>query len=123
MGNESCESDVSVAEASVLRKSTSMPLDSTVIKGYDFNDGIDYDNLLNFYISTGFQASHFAQAVQVISYCSVNDKEGGKMLKFSNNRSKIFRTHRASMNVFKYLISSDFHSFETFLRMNWFFSK
>lgn len=70
MDNNGCESDVHIAEISVLKKSSLMPVDSTVIKGYDFNEGIDYDRLLNCYMSTGFQASHFAQAVQVSMKCS-----------------------------------------------------
>lgn len=65
MDNNSYESDIHIAEVSVLKKSTLIPTDSTIIKGYDFNDGINYDALLNCYMSTGFQASHFAQAVQV----------------------------------------------------------
>jgi len=36
------------------------------IEGYDFNKGIDYEKILDSYISTGFQASHFAKSVQII---------------------------------------------------------
>lgn len=58
--------DVLSAQDCVLKKSAPVPLNSMEIKGYDFNEGINYDALLDSYISTGFQASHFAQAVQVI---------------------------------------------------------
>ncbi|MBU0894136.1 MAG: deoxyhypusine synthase [Nanoarchaeota archaeon] len=37
------------------------------IKGYDFNKGVDYNKILDSYLSTGFQASHFAKAVEVIN--------------------------------------------------------
>jgi deoxyhypusine synthase len=41
------------------------------IKGYDFdeveNRGIDYSGLLDSYMSTGFQATHFAKAVEIIN--------------------------------------------------------
>lgn len=67
MDNGNCKFDVHIAEMSVLKKSSTMPADSTIIKGYDFNEGINYDALLDQYMSTGFQASHFAQAVQQIN--------------------------------------------------------
>lgn len=67
--DSNCESDIQIAEMSVLKKSSPMPADSTIIKGYDFNGGIDYDALLDSYMSTGFQASHLAEAVQVSIKC------------------------------------------------------
>ncbi|MBS3075536.1 deoxyhypusine synthase [Candidatus Pacearchaeota archaeon] len=36
------------------------------IKGYDFNKGVDYNKILDSYLSTGFQASHFAKAIYII---------------------------------------------------------
>lgn len=36
------------------------------IKGYDFNNGVDYDKMLDSFLSTGFQATHFAKAVELI---------------------------------------------------------
>ncbi|MFA5259310.1 MAG: deoxyhypusine synthase [Candidatus Pacearchaeota archaeon] len=36
------------------------------IKGYDFDSGVDYEKLLDSFESTGFQATHFAQAVKII---------------------------------------------------------
>ncbi|VVB78338.1 putative deoxyhypusine synthase [uncultured archaeon] len=36
------------------------------IKGYDFDNGINYDKLLESFGSTGFQATHFARAVKII---------------------------------------------------------
>ncbi|VDO46336.1 unnamed protein product [Onchocerca flexuosa] len=65
MNNGDGEHDIQIAEMSVLKKSSPLPTDSITIKGYDFNEGINYDNLLDCYMYTGFQASHFAQAVQV----------------------------------------------------------
>ena len=37
------------------------------VKGYDFNAGVDYDKILDSYLSTGFQATHFAKAVGIIN--------------------------------------------------------
>jgi deoxyhypusine synthase len=35
-----------------------------IVKGYDFNGEIDYNLLLKNYMKIGFQATHFAKAVQ-----------------------------------------------------------
>lgn len=35
------------------------------VKGYDFNNGIDYGKILEAYSTTGFQATHFGRAVNV----------------------------------------------------------
>ena len=54
-----------IARKNILRKSeeiTGIP-----IKGYDFNKGVDYENLLNSFLSTGFQASNFAKAKGIIN--------------------------------------------------------
>ncbi len=37
------------------------------IKGYDFSKGIDYDKIIDSYSSTGFQASHFSKAIEIIN--------------------------------------------------------
>lgn len=37
------------------------------IKGYDFNNGIDYEKIIDSFNSTGFQASHFSKAVEIIN--------------------------------------------------------
>lgn len=37
------------------------------IKGYDFNNGVSYDKLFDSYLTTGFQATHFGKAVNIIN--------------------------------------------------------
>lgn len=37
------------------------------IKGYDFNQPLDYNKLLDSYLTTGFQATHFAKAIKIIN--------------------------------------------------------
>ncbi|MEM0465509.1 MAG: deoxyhypusine synthase [Candidatus Pacearchaeota archaeon] len=37
------------------------------ISGYDFDSGLDFDRLLDSYLSTGFQATHFSKAVKIIN--------------------------------------------------------
>jgi len=49
----------------VLRESEE-PKNSTKIQGYDFNKGVNYDKILDSYFTTGFQATHLAQAVEII---------------------------------------------------------
>ncbi len=40
---------------------------SSQVSGYDFNKGINYDNILGSYLTTGFQATNFGKAVQEIN--------------------------------------------------------
>uniref|UniRef100_A0A3B3RML9 Deoxyhypusine synthase n=1 Tax=Paramormyrops kingsleyae TaxID=1676925 RepID=A0A3B3RML9_9TELE len=55
------------AHEAVLKESSPLPEDLPQIKGYDFNQGVDHKALLESYLTTGFQASSFAQAVQEIN--------------------------------------------------------
>lgn len=55
-----------VALDAVLKKSSSLK-NKECIKGYDFNDGLDYDALLHSYKYCGFQASNFGLAVEEVN--------------------------------------------------------
>lgn len=57
----------SVVKQVVLQGSQPMPEGSRVVQGYDFNQGVDYHALLESYRTTGFQATHFGQAVEEIN--------------------------------------------------------
>lgn len=57
------EDDIQKAKDFLYRKSG--PLDGIVIKGYDFNQGVDYPKILQSFETTGFQASHFAKAIKI----------------------------------------------------------
>ena len=37
------------------------------IKGYEFNKGVDYNGIIDSYLSTGFQASHLSKAIGIIN--------------------------------------------------------
>ncbi len=53
------------ARGNILRKSeeaTGVP-----IKGYDFNHGVDYSEILDSFATTGIQASNFSKAVEIIN--------------------------------------------------------
>ena len=56
-----------MAVEAVLKASEKMPEGSTTVKGYDFNNGLDYAALLASYKLSGFQATNFGKAVDEIN--------------------------------------------------------
>eukprot|EP00928_Gymnodinium_smaydae_P054545 TRINITY_DN38298_c0_g1_i1.p1 TRINITY_DN38298_c0_g1~~TRINITY_DN38298_c0_g1_i1.p1 ORF type:complete len:386 (-),score=101.10 TRINITY_DN38298_c0_g1_i1:124-1281(-) len=56
--------DPQFAEA-VLKKSEGT-IDGRIVQGYDFNQGVDYEKLLNAYLTSGFQAQNYGLAVKEI---------------------------------------------------------
>lgn len=58
----------SVAMEAVLKPSCDLPEDMPKIKGYDFNQGVDLQAVLKSYLTTGFQASSLAMAIQEINH-------------------------------------------------------
>lgn len=58
----------SVAMEAVLKPSCSLPEDMLKIKGYDFNQGVDYPALMKSYVTTGFQGSSLGLAIQEINH-------------------------------------------------------
>lgn len=58
---------VLMAMDAVLMPSTALPDDMPRIKGYDFNQGVDHHALLQSFLTTGFQASSVAHAIQEIN--------------------------------------------------------
>eukprot|EP00455_Lapot_gusevi_P044886 TRINITY_DN567_c0_g1_i3.p1 TRINITY_DN567_c0_g1~~TRINITY_DN567_c0_g1_i3.p1 ORF type:complete len:390 (+),score=120.87 TRINITY_DN567_c0_g1_i3:70-1239(+) len=57
----------SVASEAVLLASETLPDDTPVVRGYDFNQGVNYEALLKSYFTTGFQATNLALAVNEIN--------------------------------------------------------
>ncbi|KAE8620079.1 hypothetical protein XENTR_v10010090 [Xenopus tropicalis] len=55
------------AKGAVLMPSDSLPEGSVQVRGYDFNRGVNYEALLQSYLTTGFQATHFGQAAKEIN--------------------------------------------------------
>ncbi|KAF8563181.1 hypothetical protein P879_06041 [Paragonimus westermani] len=52
----------------VLKSTQQLPIGvSTTVKGYDFNNGLDYEALLNSFSSVGFQATQFGRAVDAVN--------------------------------------------------------
>lgn len=54
-----------MAEENILRESDD-PENFTAIKGYDFNQGVDYSKILDSYHTTGFQATYLSKAIEII---------------------------------------------------------
>lgn len=54
-----------IARKNLLRKSA--PYSGASVKGYDFNQGVNYEKIIDSYATTGFQASHFSRAIGVVN--------------------------------------------------------
>ena len=54
-----------IARNNVLREANE-PV-GTIIQGYDFDQGVNYTEIMKSFASTGFQASLFAEAVEIIN--------------------------------------------------------
>lgn len=65
------KSNDAIARKNVLRKSSETK--GTAVRGYDFNQGVNYESLLKSFASTGFQATHFSRAVD-ITRAMIDDK-------------------------------------------------
>ena len=51
----------------VYFKSLPPPEDAVMVKGYDFNKGLDYEAMFKSYISTGFQATALGNAIETVN--------------------------------------------------------
>tara|TARA_R110002050_G_scaffold87537_2_gene185280 strand:- start:259 stop:477 length:219 start_codon:yes stop_codon:yes gene_type:complete len=56
-----------VAVDSVLGPSKGVPEGTPLVKGYDFNDGIDYNKIFETYKHAGFQARNLGLAIDEIN--------------------------------------------------------
>ncbi len=64
-------SNEKVARKNLLRKGREAK--GTIVKGYDFNQGVDYDKLVQSFASTGYQATHFSKATDIVNRM-INEK-------------------------------------------------
>ncbi len=95
-------SNKETGKKNVLRdKETKDPKRLKEVHGYDFNRGIDYDELFESLKTTGFQATHFAKAVEIIR-------------KMRQEKCTIFLGYTSSMvtsglrDIFRYLAEHKF---------------
>jgi len=61
--HQTSENPPSKSLEAVLVHSVPIPDDAILVRGYDFNVGVDYAALMNSYLHTGFQASSFGKAI------------------------------------------------------------
>lgn len=54
-----------VAREALLKKSETS-LDRPMVKGYDFNQGIDYSEMFRSYATTGLQATNLHRAIEIV---------------------------------------------------------
>ena len=57
----------SIAKEAVLVTSEAMPANAEVVKGYDFNEGINYHSLMQSFRQTGFQATNLGLAIEEVN--------------------------------------------------------
>lgn len=69
------------ARESVFKKSEEVA--GAVIKGYDFNKGVDYSSLIDNFSSTGIQASNLSKAISVVN--EMIDAEAFVYLGYTSN--------------------------------------
>ena len=59
------QNNETVAKANLLRKSEE--ISGLTIKGYDFDKGVNWENIIDSYSSTGFQATHLSRAIEIVN--------------------------------------------------------
>lgn len=57
----------SLVSDAVMVKSVQMPENAETVQGYDFNQGVDYEKLVQSFKRIGFQALHFGKAMEEIN--------------------------------------------------------
>jgi deoxyhypusine synthase len=57
--------ELALAEKNLLCRSHE-PEDMAEVRGYDFSKGLDWEKLIDAYATTGYQASHLAEAIEVV---------------------------------------------------------
>ena len=53
-------------QQNVLKKTTLDLSNTEIIKGYDFNEGINYEKMFKMYSNMGFQATYLGEAIEEI---------------------------------------------------------
>jgi len=70
-----------IARKNILRESDE--IEGIVIKGYDFNKGINYEELIDNFKSTGIQASNLYKAIEIIN--EMKEKKAFLYLGYTSN--------------------------------------
>lgn len=56
-----------IAKDAVLKRSEAIPEGTQQVRGYDFNEGINYSKMFESYCNTGFQATNLGLAIKEIN--------------------------------------------------------
>ncbi len=86
-----------IAKKNILRESEEP--EGIAIKGYNFDNGVDYKEIIKSFKTTGFQASHFSRAIEIVN----------KMIK---DEATIYLGYTSNMvssglrDIFRYLIKN-----------------
>jgi len=99
MENENNDSKINApmaAQEAVLVQSEPMPDGTPQIRGYDFNEGVNLDKMMDSMLTTGFQASNLGKAIKEINRMlawRLSDvpikPEDDEDLKIPENRAKV----------------------------------
>ncbi|KAI3845195.1 hypothetical protein MKX03_024853 [Papaver bracteatum] len=65
---EAADDTLASIRTTVMRDSEALEGTSRVIRGYDFNQGVDYSEMLRSMITTGFQATNLGEAIEVVNH-------------------------------------------------------
>ncbi|XP_064426381.1 deoxyhypusine synthase isoform X2 [Mirounga angustirostris] len=80
------------ALAAVLKHSSALPSESSQVRGYDFNRGVDYRALLEAFGTTGFQATNFGRAVQQVN--AMIEKKLEPLSQDEDHHADLTKSHR-----------------------------
>lgn len=58
---------IASVHSTVFKESENLEGKRSEIRGYDFNEGLDYSRLFSSMLTTGFQATHLGEAIQVVN--------------------------------------------------------
>jgi len=89
------ESKEKIARENLLRKSKETL--GVAVKGYDFNKGVNYSEIIKSFSSMGFQASHFSKAVEITN--QMLDDKAFIFLGYTSNM-----VSSGLRDVFRYLV-------------------
>ena len=64
---EHIQREAEKVKGNVLVESSTMPEGSETVEGYNFNNGIDFEQVFNSYRNIGFQATNLGLAIQEVN--------------------------------------------------------
>uniref|UniRef100_A0A3Q2PN80 deoxyhypusine synthase n=1 Tax=Fundulus heteroclitus TaxID=8078 RepID=A0A3Q2PN80_FUNHE len=89
-----------VAKEAVLKPSCALPENMPKIRGYDFNQGVDLRAVLNSYLTTGFQASSLALAIQEINRMIEKRLEPVEVEEVNESEESCGSSHKSGCTIF-----------------------